>query len=96
MSRHTGSRFVTGVNVISVEETEEMCQGTSVHVVSISYGVVYGGTYMWLEWCPLGCLAHVCSGVCARSVRWRPQKIDDEISTSNSLNPRNILSPMAC
>ena len=48
MSRRTGGRFVSGVNVIPVEETEEMCQGTSVHVICISYGVVYGGTYMWL------------------------------------------------
>jgi len=51
MSRHTGGCFVSGVNVMSVEETEEMCQGTSVRVVCILYGVVYGGTYMWLEWC---------------------------------------------
>ena len=53
--------FVSGVNVISVEEAQEMCQGTSVRVVSISYVVVCGGTYMWLEWCPY----RVCSGVCA-------------------------------
>ena len=53
--------FVSGVNVISVEEAQEMCQGTSVRVVCISYVVVCGGTYMWLEWCP----DRVCSGVCA-------------------------------
>ena len=40
-----------------------MCQETSTCVVSISYGVVYGGTYVRLEWCPLGCLGRVCSGV---------------------------------
>ena len=50
-----------------------MCQGTGVCVVSISYGVVYGGAYLWLECCLHGCLGcpgRVCSGVCARSVRW--------------------------
>ena len=31
----------------SVEETEEMYQGTSVRVVSISHGVVYVGAYLW-------------------------------------------------
>ena len=41
----------------------EMCQETSSCVVSISYGVVYGGTYVCLEWCPLGCLGRLCSGV---------------------------------
>ena len=46
-----------------------MCQGTGVCVVSISYGVVYGAAYLWLECCPRGCLG--CPGhVCARSVRW--------------------------
>ena len=40
-----------------------MCQETSACVVSISYGVVYGSTYVWLEWCPLGCLGHVFSVV---------------------------------
>ena len=41
-----------------------MCQETSAYVISISYGVVYGGTYVWLEWCPLGYLA-ACVAVCA-------------------------------
>ena len=46
MSRRTGGRFREWCQCKSVEEIEEMYQGTSVHVVSISHGVLYGGAYL--------------------------------------------------
>ena len=42
----TGGRCHEWCQCKSVEEIEEVYQGTSVHVVCISHGVLYGGAYL--------------------------------------------------
>jgi hypothetical protein len=51
--------------VISVgKNTEGLCEETSAYVICILCGVVYGGTYMWLDGVFSGVLA-ACVVVCA-------------------------------